>query len=194
MASSDRLFVAFSRCRKERCWRIHCRAVRSFTMTPGVHGHPRRDICSGQPTTQAGSYCLDKDVHMTESGSAGATASGGIHLLVLDEGHGELVLLIPGFGYSTWCWSPASCTAVAGSQSAGARQPGARGVPASRAAPFDPPDGRGCVVGPDCARCRPSAHRRRLDGRLHRHHAGEIPPGGRPFARLDRHDHRRPPR
>jgi 3-oxoadipate enol-lactonase len=42
---------------------------------------------------------------MTESGSAGATASDGTHLFVLDEGQGEPVLLIPGLGYATWCWS-----------------------------------------------------------------------------------------
>jgi 3-oxoadipate enol-lactonase len=42
---------------------------------------------------------------MNESGSAGATASDGTHLFVLDEGHGEPVLLIPGLGYASWCWS-----------------------------------------------------------------------------------------
>lgn len=42
---------------------------------------------------------------MNESGSAGATASDGTHLFVLDDGRGEPLLLIPGLGYATWCWS-----------------------------------------------------------------------------------------
>jgi 3-oxoadipate enol-lactonase len=42
---------------------------------------------------------------MGERGSAGAIAADGTHLFVRDEGVGEPVLLIPGLGYASWCWS-----------------------------------------------------------------------------------------
>jgi 3-oxoadipate enol-lactonase len=42
---------------------------------------------------------------MAESGSASAIAADGTYLFVRDVGAGEPVLLIPGLGYASWCWS-----------------------------------------------------------------------------------------
>jgi 3-oxoadipate enol-lactonase len=42
---------------------------------------------------------------VAESGSAGAIAADGTYLFVRDVGTGQPVLLIPGLGYASWCWS-----------------------------------------------------------------------------------------
>jgi 3-oxoadipate enol-lactonase len=83
-----------------------CRGVRSFAKDDARchRSCRRRQVFCGYRQQNLG-QAEDKDVHMTENGSAAATASDGTHLFVLDKGHGEPVLLIPGLGYATWCWS-----------------------------------------------------------------------------------------
>jgi hypothetical protein len=113
----------------------------------GIRGHQEANILR-QSTTQAGSYCVDKDVHMTEGGSAGATTSDGTHLFVLDEGQGEPLLLVPGLGCATWCWVPVAPLSRAARVLALDNR--ARGVPASCPAPTRSARWPRIVVGPDC--------------------------------------------
>src|SRR5215218_4297916 len=85
-------------CREERWWRrsrgerMACRRVRSFARDDARchRSCRRRQVFCGYRQQNLG-QTEDKDVHMTDNGSAAATASDGTHLFVLDKGHGEPV-------------------------------------------------------------------------------------------------------